>query len=541
MAPSDAASVPSPQMAFAAEGIVKRFPGVIANDGVHLDLREGEIHALLGENGAGKSTLMEIIYGRYRPDAGQMTLYGEPYAPHSARDGILRGVGMVHQHFLLIPAFTVAENIVLGQEPGAGLALRRSEMEGAVAALAERFGLPVDPRAKVADLPVGLRQRVEILKAFYRKARILILDEPTAALTVSEAQELFGAMRGFAYQGIAILFVTHKLDEVMSTADRVSVMRRGHIVVTGRPTGETTAHELAREMIGFDLAPVAAARAKADAGPGLAADGLTVPPELGSPGLRGVDLEVRRGEIVGVAGVEGNGQNELTAVLTGTIPAASGHIRVGDRDVTRASVAERINAGLGVIPADRQAEGLVLSFTVAENLALRHYRKEPLSHGERLDWREIDRRAEVLVKEYDVRPPDPHAPAYALSGGNQQKVIIAREVSTGPTAVIAAQPTRGLDILATDFVHRRLVELRDTGHAVLLVSLDLDEIFALADRIAVMVRGQIVAVLDTGATTKEEVGRLMLGAQAGPARSVPSLDPDPPTDTPATTEGRDPR
>lgn len=526
MAPSDEAPARSPGMALTAEGIVKRFPGVIANDGVGLDLREGEIHALLGENGAGKSTLMEIIYGRYRPDAGHMTLRGESYAPRSARDAILRGVGMVHQHFLLIPAFTVAENIVLGQEPGRGLTLHPADMEEAVAALAQRFGLPVDPRAKVADLPVGLRQRVEILKAFYREARILILDEPTAALTVSEAQELFVAMRGFAQQGIAILFVTHKLDEVMSTADRVSVMRRGHVVVEGRPAKETTAQELAREMIGFDLAPVAPARSRKDVGPGLAAEGLTVPAGLGSPGLRGVDLEVRLGEIVGIAGVEGNGQNELTAVLTGTVPATAGHIRIGDRDVTRASVADRIDAGLGVIPADRQAEGLVLSFTVAENLALRHYRRPPLSRGERLDWQEIDRRAEVLVKEYDVRPPDPRAPAYALSGGNQQKVIIAREVSAGPTAVIAAQPTRGLDILATDFVHRRLVELRDAGHAVLLVSLDLDEVFALADRIAVMVRGQIVAILDTTATTKEEVGRLMLGASPAP---------------PAADEGRDPR
>lgn len=504
-----------PTLALSVQGVSKRFPGVLANDDVHLELQPGEIHALLGENGAGKSTLMEILYGRYKPDAGRMTLFEEPYAPRTARDAIRRGVGMVHQHFLLIPAFTVAENIVLGQEPGKGLVLRREEMESAVASLADRFGLPVDPRAKVADLPVGLRQRVEILKAFYREARILILDEPTAALTVGETRELFTAMRGFAAQGIAILFVTHKLDEVMTTADRVTVMRRGRVAVSGRPTDQSTAADLAREMIGFDLPPAAAARDRTDAGPGIRAQGLTVAPELASPGLRGIDLEVRRGEIVGIAGVEGNGQSELTAALTGTIPVQAGRIEIADRDVTHASVAQRIDFGLGVIPADRQADGLVLSFTVEENLALRHYRKPPLSRGGRLDLREIHERAVRLVEEYDIRPPNPRALVSTLSGGNQQKVIIAREVSEGPVAVLVAQPTRGLDILATDFVHRRLVDLRNTGHAVLLVSLDLDEIFALSDRIAVLVRGQIVAWRDTAATTKEEIGSLMLGAIQG--------------------------
>jgi len=331
---------------------------------------------------------------------------------------------------------------------------------------------------------------------------------------VGEARELFAAMHGFAAQGIGILFVTHKLDEVMATADRVTVMRRGKVVVAGRPAADTNAAELAREMIGFDLPPVAAARTRADGGPGLAAHGLVVPAELGSPGLRGVDLDVRRGEIVGIAGVEGNGQNELTAALAGTLAVERGRIELAGRDVTHAGVADRIDAGLGVIPADRQAEGLVLSFSVAENLALRHYRKPPLSRGGRLNWQEIFARAKRLVEEYDVRPPDPRVPAATLSGGNQQKVIVAREVAPGPIAVIASQPTRGLDILATDFVHRRLLDLRASGHAVLLVSLDLDEIFALADRIAVMVRGRIVAWRNTAETTKEEVGRLMLGAGA---------------------------
>ncbi len=509
---ADARDPGSAPIALSVQDVVKEFPGVLANDHVSLELREGEIHALLGENGAGKSTLMEIIYGRYRADTGHMRLFDEPYAPRSARDAILRGVGMVHQHFLLIPAFTVAENIVLGQEPGTGPIIRRKDMEDAVSALADRFGLPVNPRARVGDLPVGLRQRVEILKAFYRHARILILDEPTAALTVGEAQELFTAMHNFAAQGIAILFVTHKLDEVMTTADRVSVMRRGRIAVAGRLTGETTATALAREMIGFDLPPVAAAREATEQGPGIRVKGLTVPAELGSPGLRSVDLEVMRGEIVGIAGVEGNGQNELVAAIVGTVPAREGRIAIADRDVTHSSVAQRIDAGLGVIPADRQAEGLVLSFTVAENLALRHYRRPPLSKGGRLDWRTIHERARRLVEEYDVRPPNPEAPVSTLSGGNQQKVIIAREMSEGPVAVLAAQPTRGLDILATDFVHRRLLDLRNDGHAVLLVSLDLDEIFALADRIAVMVRGRIVALRKTVDTTKEEIGRLMLGA-----------------------------
>ncbi len=501
-------------VALRVEGLVKRFPGVMANDGVGLDLRPGEIHAVLGENGAGKSTLMEIIYGRYAPDAGRMTLFDRPYRPRSARDAILSGVGMVHQHFLLIAAFTVAENIVLGQEPGRGALFRRDEAARAVAALAERYGLPVDPRARVADLPIGLRQRVEILKAFYRNARILILDEPTAALTVGEAQELFSAMRAFAAQGIGILFVTHKLDDVMAIADRVTVMRRGRVVVAGRPAAGTSAAELAREMIGFDLPPVAAARTQGDGGPGIVARGLTVHPEPGSPGLRSVDVEARRGEIVGIAAVEGNGQNELTAALTGTLALRSGQIEIAGRDVTHMGVAGRLEAGLGVIPADRQMEGLVLDFTVAENIALRHYRRPPLSRAGLLDWREIRARAARLVQEYDVRPPNPAARVATLSGGNQQKVIVAREVSEGPVVVIAAQPTRGLDILATDFVHRRLLDLRARGHAVLLVSLDLDEIFALADRIAVMARGEVVAWRTTAETTKEEVGRLMLGADS---------------------------
>lgn len=516
MARPEGAQARADEIALRVEGLVKRFPGVVANDGVHLDLRPGEIHAVLGENGAGKSTLMEIVYGRYAPDGGRMSLFGRPYAPRSARDAIAAGVGMVHQHFLLIPAFTVAENIVLGQEPG-GAVFRRQAAEERVAALAARYGLPVDPRARVADLPVGLRQRVEILKAFYRDARILILDEPTAALTVGEANELFEAMRGFAARGIGILFVTHKLDEVMAVADRVTVMRRGRVVVAGRQAGETSPAELAREMIGFDLPPPAAARSRVDGGPGIVAQGLTAQADPGSPGLKGVDLEVRRGEIVGIAAVEGNGQSELAAALAGTLPVRSGHLWIGGRDVTRLGVDERLRAGLAVIPADRQAEGLVLAFTVAENIALRHYRRPPLSRAGLLDWGAIRERAARLVREYDVRPPNPGALAATLSGGNQQKVIVAREMAGDPVAVVAAQPTRGLDILATDFVHRRLLERRAAGGAVLLISLDLDEIFALADRIAVLVRGRIVAWRTTADTTKEEIGRLMLGADAGDA------------------------
>ena len=503
----------------AVRGLVKRFPGVIANDGVSLDLMAGQIHAVLGENGAGKSTLMEMIYGRYVPDAGTMQLMGEPYRPSSARDAIRAGVGMVHQHFLLISAFTVAENIVLGSEPGSALNFDRRQAEQSVAELADRYGLPVDPRALVRDLPVGLRQRVEILKAFYRKARVLILDEPTAALTVGEAEDLFKAMKGFAAQGIALAFVTHKLDEVMRVSDRVSVMRRGKMVVSGRPTSETNPAELAREMIGFDLPPERPARAQAPGAPVLEVVGASTSAEPGSPGLQGIDLTVHAGEVVGIAGVEGNGQPDLVSALTGVMPLTAGQIRLAGKDLTRASAAERVDDGLAVIPADRQAEGLVLTFSVAENIALRHFRRPPFSRGAVIDWAEVHRRAEQLVKDYDVRPPNPDAAVGNLSGGNQQKVILAREVSGNPHAVVASQPTRGLDILATDFVHRRLLELRDQGSAVLVISLDLDEIFAVSDRIAVMVRGRIVAWRDAAATTKEEIGALMLSAiqEATPA------------------------
>jgi ABC-type uncharacterized transport system ATPase subunit len=508
MAQPEATTVP----ALSVRDLVKSFPGVVANDHVSLDLQPGEIHAVLGENGAGKSTLMEVTYGRYAPDSGTMRLFGQPYAPQSARDAIVAGIGMVHQHFLLIEAFSVAQNIVLGAEPGGGPWFRSRVASEAVAALAKRYALEVDPDAVVRDLPVGLRQRVEILKAFYRNARVLILDEPTAALTVGESQELFAAMRGFAAQGIAIAFVTHKLDEVMQVADRVSVMRRGQMVLSGRPVGETNAAELARLMIGRDLAPASGARA---AGPGEAAlevRAVSTTPELGAPGLSEVELTVRAGEIVGLAGVEGNGQPDLVAALTGTKAVRSGEILLGGRSITHASAAARVDLGLAVIPADRQRDGLVLTFTVAENIALRHFRRPPLSRGPLLDWSEIRRRAKELVEEFDVRPPDPGAYVMNLSGGNQQKVILAREVSGSPTAVVAAQPTRGLDILATDFVHQRLRRLRDRGAAVLLVSLDLDEIFALSDRVAVMVRGRIVGWRDTSATTKEEVGALMLSA-----------------------------
>lgn len=498
--------------ALSVREIVKRFPGVIANDHVSLELRPGEVHAVLGENGAGKSTLMEVVYGRYAPDGGSMQLMGRPYSPQSARDAIRAGVGMVHQHFLLIPAFTVTENIVLGAEPGGLLGFDRRLAERRVAELSERYGLPVDPAARVEDLPVGLRQRVEILKAFYRQARVLILDEPTAALTVGEAEDLFKGMRAFASQGIALAFVTHKLDEVMRVSDRVSVMRRGKMVLSGRPTSETSPADLAREMIGFDLPPEASARTTPVGDPVLEVSALSTLAEPGAVALEGVDLTVRAGEIVGIAGVEGNGQAALVAALTGVLPAHGGQVRLDSVDITRAGAAARVDAGLAVIPADRQAEGLVLTFTVAENIALRHFRRPPFARGPVIDWAAVRRRAAELVEAYDVRPPNPAAVVATLSGGNQQKVILAREVSGKPRAVIAAQPTRGLDILATDFVHRRLLELRDQGTAVVVVSLDLDEIFAVSDRIAVLVRGRLIAWRDTAATTKEEIGGLMLSA-----------------------------
>ena len=493
----------------ALKGITKRFPGVVANDDVDFDLRKGEVHALLGENGAGKSTLMNILYGLYHPDEGEIRLNGKPVRIHSPREAIDLGIGMVHQHFMLIPVMTVAENIVLASEPTKGPLL---DLEGAkerVREISKRFGLAVNPGARIESISVGQQQRVEILKALYRGAEILILDEPTAVLTPQEARELFEVIRSLKEQGKSIIFITHKLNEVLEIADRITVLRRGKTVETVPREGATEAG-LARLMVGRE---VLLRVEKGPSDPGetvLAVEDLHVVDERGLEAVRGVSFEVRAGEIVGIAGVDGNGQSELIDALTGLRHAASGRIVVGGKEVTRASARDALDSGSGHIPEDRQLRGLVLDFTLAENVALHDYRKEPDSRWGWLYPRRMVERARACLRAFDIRGGGPETPASSLSGGNQQKLVVAREISREPRALVAAQPTRGVDVGAIEFIHRRLVEERDEGKAILLVSFELDEVVSLSDRILVMYEGQIVGEYSPD-VTHEELGIAMTG------------------------------
>ena len=493
------------------KGITKRFPGVVANDGVDFDLRKGEVHALLGENGAGKSTLMNILYGLYHPDEGEFRLNGKPLRINSPREAIDAGIGMVHQHFMLIPVMTVAENIVLAAEPTRGPFLDEGNAEERVRELSERFGLAVRPDAFVERISVGMQQRVEILKALYRGAEILILDEPTAVLTPQESAELFEIINSLKGEGKSIIFITHKLNEVLDIADRITVLRRGKTIDTV-PREGATEEGLARLMVGRE---VILRVDKSPAQPGhplLVVENLVVDDERGLECVRGISFEVRAGEIVGIAGVDGNGQSELIDAITGLRPARSGKITVNNRDVTGDSPRECLDAGVGHIPEDRQVRGLVLDFTLAENIALHDYREEPDSKHGWLFPKRLTARARNLLKEFDVRGGGPETRAGALSGGNQQKVIVAREVSRDPSVLVAAQPTRGLDVGAIEFVHRRLVEERDEGRGILLVSFELDEILSLSDRILVIYEGNIVAEYGPD-VSEEEIGLAMLGGK----------------------------
>ena len=490
--------------------ITKRFPGVVANDGIDFDLLPSEVHALLGENGAGKSTLMNIVYGLYRPDDGEILIRGKPVTLGSAREAITQGIGMVHQHFMLIPVMTVAENIVLASEPThGGVLLDYDTAVERVRELSERFGLAVDPEARVENIGVGQEQRVEIVKALYRGAEILILDEPTAVLTPQEAGELFEIVRGLQAQGKSIIFISHKLKEVLEIADRITVLRRGRKVETISREGATETG-LARMMVGREVLLRVEKKPAAPGEPLLEVHDLSVLDDRGLAAVRGVSFDVRAGEIVGLAGVDGNGQTELIDALAGLRRPSDGEIRVRGQDVTRASARRVLDLGVGHIPEDRQRRGLVLEFSLAENLALHDYDQEPNS---RLGWlfpRRLIARARKLLSEFDVRGGGPQTRAAALSGGNQQKVVIAREVGRDPDVLIAAQPTRGLDVGAIEYVHRRLVAVRDEGKAVLLVSLELDEIRALADRILVIYEGRIVGEYDPD-VAEEELGVAMTG------------------------------
>jgi len=507
-------------------GITKRFPGVLANDHVDLAVEEGEIHALLGENGAGKTTLMNILYGLYHADEGEILVGGKPVRFESPGDAIAAGIGMVHQHFMLIPVFTVTENVILGVEQTGALGfLDRQEARRRVEEISQRYGLAVDPDAMVEDLPVGVQQRVEIIKALFRQADVLILDEPTAVLTPQETEELTRVMRSLKEAGKSIIFITHKLKEVLSIAERITVLRRGKVVGTATPR-EANEEKLAAMMVGR---AVRLEVEKEEASPGepvLQVEDLTVLDDRGHVAVDAVSLEVRGGEIMGLAGVQGNGQTELVECVTGLRPPVSGQVVVAGQDVTGARPRKVFLTGVAHIPEDRIEDGLVGDFSVADNLVLNTYYLPPFARGLRRDDAAVTSTAEERVRQYDIRTPSILAPVRTLSGGNQQKVIVARELSRPVELLVAAQPTRGLDVGSMSYIHEQVVKARDEGDAVLLVSTELDEILSLSDRIAVMYRGKVVAVVDSASATPEELGLLMAGSAPTSSGGAAAPTPD---------------
>ncbi len=497
-----------------AKGITKRFPGVIANDSVDLTLHQGEILALLGENGAGKSTLMNMLYGLYHPDEGEIWIKGEHIALKNPRDAIDRGVGMVHQHFQLVDVMTVAENVMLGSEitRRAGV-LSRTQAQKAVRELSEQYGLEVDPTAMVEDLAVGTQQRVEIIKALYRHADILILDEPTAVLTPQEASELFRIMKDLTEEGVSIIFITHKLKEVLAIADRIGVLRAGKMVGTTTPE-ESTQASLAAMMVGRSVILTVEKEKAKPTDVVLTVEDLYVKDDRGHMMVRGVSMELRAGEILGVAGVQGNGQRELVEALTGLRPPEDGRILIGDTDITHYTPRQVTELGVAHIPEDREKHGLVMAYSLADNMVLNNYYQTPYAKNIVMDHKAINKHGEDLVAQFDVRPPNAMSPASKLSGGNKQKVIVAREFSRPTKLLIAAQPTRGIDVGSIEFIHNQIVAQRDRGIAVLVVSAELDEVLGLADRVAVMFDGRIVATLSIEEATREKVGLLMAGSEA---------------------------
>jgi simple sugar transport system ATP-binding protein len=493
-------------------GITKRFPGVLANDHVDFDLRRREVHALLGENGAGKSTLMNILYGLYKPDEGEIRVRGKRIELSSPKDAIQHGIGMVHQHFMLIPVMSVAENIVLATEPTThGVFLDYDSAAKRVSDMAKTFKFSIDPRARVQDISVGQQQRVEILKALYRNADILILDEPTAVLTPQEAHELFETLKVLRNEGMSIIFISHKLNEVLEIADRITVLRRGKKIETLPREGATEAG-LAKLMVGREVLLRVDKSAASPAEPLLEVGDLNVVDDRNLPAVRDVSFSVRAGEILGIAGIDGNGQTELIDAITGLRRPVSGQVRLAGQDVTGASARRILDRGLSHVPEDRHRRGLVLDFTLAENIVLHDYNKEPYSEHGFLFVGRLTSWARRLLQRFDVRGGTPDTRASALSGGNQQKVVLAREIERDPRVLVAAQPTRGLDVGAIEFVHRRLVEARDNGRAVLLVSLELEEILSLSDRIVVMYEGRIVGEYSPD-VTEEELGIAMTGGR----------------------------
>ena len=492
-------------------GITKRFGDVLANDHAGIKVEKGSVHSIVGENGAGKTTLMNILYGLYQADSGEIFINEKPVEIKDPSVAIRNGIGMIHQHFKLIPAMTVAENVMLGNEPRKNpFMLDLKELNDQTRRLSDQYGLAVDPKAQVEDISVGIQQRVEILKALYRKANLLILDEPTALLTPQETEDLFRIINRLRADGKTILFISHKLKEIMEISDRVTVMRDGQVVDTVEKV-DTSEVKLARLMVGRDVFLKTAPPSKKIGEVILKVENLSADNEFHRPVLRNVNLEVRSGEILGIAGIDGNGQTELVRALIGLQKLTEGKISLRGKEITRLPVKEMRDAGIGVIPEDRLVEGLVVDFDVQENLCLGLQRSQPFAKKGLLDWKAVSSNAVNLVEKFDIRTPNIEHLARLLSGGNQQKVIVAREIFHAPDTIIAAQPTRGLDIAATDFVHEELIKQRDLDKAVLLLSLSLEEIMLLSTRIAVIYKGEIVSIVNKEDTTAEDLGLLMLG------------------------------
>ena len=499
-------------------GITKRFPGVIANDNVNLTLKTGEVLCLIGENGAGKSTLMNVLYGMYKADEGQIVLDGAPVVFTSPGDAIAAGIGMVHQHFMLVPVFTVAENVVLGVEPtGRFGSLDIDKAREMVREVSDRYNLNLDPDAIIEDLPVGVQQRVEIVKVLLRDAKVVVFDEPTAVLTPKEIIEFFEIVKTLIAAGRGVVFITHKLKEALNVADRIAVLRRGQVVGEVDPKTATES-QIAEMMVGRPVQLIVDKKLQAPGEVVLEVRDLSVVDADGRTMVESVSFSVRAGEVVGIAGVQGNGQTELVDALTGLRHSARGSVALDGVDITGASPRERHAKGIAHVPEDRQRQGLVGGLSVAENLVLTRYHDEEFSHGIVMDWPAAHSVAENLIAEYDIRTPSADIEASTLSGGNQQKVIVARELSRPLRLSIAAQPTRGVDVGSIEYIHSRIIKERDTGTAVLIVSTELDEVMALSDRLLVMYRGKIVADLDPKATSAMDVGLYMAGSR--PASAV---------------------
>jgi general nucleoside transport system ATP-binding protein len=507
--------------------ITKAFPGVLANDAIDLSVEKGKILALLGENGAGKTTLMNILYGLYKPDKGQILINGEEVSIHGPNDAIARGIGMVHQHFMLIPVMTATENVMLGVEPTKnGIFLDKAKVAKRILEISKQYDLAVDPQAYIGDLPVGSQQRVEIIKVLYRQAEILILDEPTAVLTPQEVEGLFKVMRSLVADGKSVIFITHKLKEVLAIADTITVLRGGRVVGTVNAK-EASQEKLAAMMVGRDVNLVVKKKPASPKEVVLSVKDLYVQDERKNMTVSGTSFDVHAGEILGIAGVQGNGQTELVYALTGLSPVVSGDITITGKPVRRSSPRNILERGVAHIPEDRQKHGLILSFPVQDNMVLCTYYQRPFARGIALQQKVIFETADKLVEQFDVRTPNVYVPVSTLSGGNQQKVIVAREFSRPIKLLIASQPTRGLDVGSIEYIHGRIVEKRDEGTAVLLVSPELDEIIALSDRIAVMYKGQIVDILPAAKVNKAYLGLLMAGVKPSEAlEAAPSTSKD---------------